>query len=81
MTDKPKRAPLGQSNMRSIDRAILEAKAEGVREEQEKMEIRLASACLVIEEKYGGDSQVWKDVHEAFCKPSPLPPRKKKKKG
>lgn len=48
-----------------------------VRREQEDMEIRLAGACTRIEEQFGGDSDVWRAVHAAFCVPSPVPPRKK----
>lgn len=49
-----------------------ERSTQRYKEHKEETEIRLACACSVIEDKYGGDSEVWKDVHKAFCEPSPL---------
>lgn len=55
---------------------IAQALADARRDEQERFEIRLASACDAIEQKYGSSSSIWKFVHDEFCRPSPITRRK-----
>ena len=61
-----------------IAQAIAGAREEGARREWERGEVSRAGACDVIEQKYGGDSSVWKDVHGAFCGLKAPVPRSRK---